>query len=92
MCARWETGETVVRVRGPGDVAVVAAFACAAVEIETDPTAMAATAPAATILLVRIRCSLARNPPVHPSEQRVRAGWTPSPPSPETMYDYSRTE
>src|SRR5579863_8732262 len=93
MCARWATGEAVVGVRGPGDVAVVAAFACATVESETAPTARAATAPAATILLVPIRRSLARNPPpVHPSEQRVWAGWTPSPPSPETMYDHSRTK
>ena len=44
------------RVCGALAAAKLAALACAAGERETDPAAMAATAPAVTILLARIRC------------------------------------
>src|SRR5579863_4453081 len=89
MCARWETGETRAWVpRGALDVPLVAAFACAAMERETDPTVMATTAPAATILLVRTCCSPPCVSTAHPCERRDvllgRASSAPAP-SPHTV-------
>ena len=66
---------------------VVAAFACAAVERETDPTVMATTAPAVTNLLVRTRCSLPVrvHPPGHASAEVFWLAGRCFPAKPETQ-------
>ena len=88
MCARWETGETLRWVRcNTAGLLVVAAFACATGESETDPTVMATTAPAVTTLLARTCCSLPVRapPPGHASAEVFWLAGRCFPAKPETQ-------